>query len=154
MVASELGLWKISPRRITSAFGLLLKEHLDRTPTGNALAARFVEAIGGYIETHGYKFPPISRASDPDRAGHVGYLIEDDKHGPLYLFIPSVFRALFVHQFGEEVYEALRAAGYLVCHGSRHNRFTKRVPSGPDGEKKRMDFVAVKASIRYVPAPA
>ena len=153
VVATELGLWKISTRRITAAFGLILKEHLDRTPTGNALAARFIEAIGGYLETHGHKFPPVSRANDPDRAGHAGYLIEDAKHGPLYLFIPSVFRALFVEQFGEEIYEALRTTGHMVCHGSRHNRFTKRVPAGPDGVKKPMDFIAIKAGIRFVSEP-
>jgi hypothetical protein len=152
LLATELGLWKISARRISSAFGLLLKEHLDRTPTGNALVARIVEALAGYIETHGDKFPSMSVANDPDRAGHVGYLIEDDKHGTLYLFIPAVFRTLFIKQFGDEVYEALRAAGYLVSHGSRNNRFTKRVPAGPDGEKKPMDFVAIKASIRYAPS--
>jgi putative DNA primase/helicase len=152
VLATELGLWTISARRVSSAFGLLLKEHLDRTPTGNALAARIVEALAGYIETHGDKFPSMTAANDPDRAGHVGYLIEDDKHGTLYLFIPAIFRTLFIKQFGEEVYEALRAAGYLVCHGSRHNRFTKRVPAGPDGEKKPMDFIAIKASIRYTPS--
>lgn len=150
VTASKLGLWQVSARRISSAFGLLLKEHLDRTPTGNALVARILEAIAGYIETHGDKFPTMSLANDRDRAGHVGYLIED-KHDTLYLFIPAIFRTLFVKQFGEEVYEALRTAGYLVCHGSRHNRFTKRVPAGPDGEKKPMDFIAIKASIRYAP---
>ncbi len=152
LLATELGLWNISTRRISSAFGLLLKEHLDRTPTGNALVARIVEALAGYIETHGDKFPAMSVANDPDRAGHVGYLIEDDKHGTLYLFIPAIFRTLFIKQLGEEVYEALRVAGYLVSHGSRNNRFTKRVPAGPDGKKKPMDFVAIKASIRYAPS--
>lgn len=151
VVATKLGLWDISSNRISAAFGLLLREHLDRTPTGNALVARIVETIGGFLETHGDKFPATSVANDPDRAGHMGYLVEDDKHHTLYLFIPSVFRALFVKQFGEEVYEALRAADYLVCHGSRHNRFTKRVPAGPDGERKPMDFIAIKASIRYAP---
>lgn len=151
LLATELGLWNISERRISSAFGLLLKEHLARTPTGNAMEERIVEAIAGYIETHRDKFLSTSTANDHDRAGHVGYLIEDRKHGPLYLFIPDTFRKLFVTQFGEEVYEALRTAGHLVCHGSRHNRFTKRVPAGPGGEKKPMDFIAINARIRYSP---
>lgn len=154
VVATELGLWSIPTRRINSAFGLLLKEHLDRTPKGNSLAARFVEAVAGYIDTHRHMFPPVSRANDPDLSGHVGYLIEHDEHGPLYAFLPAVFRELFVKKFGDEIYEALRATGNLVCHGSRHNRFTKRVAAGPDSKKKPMDFVAVKASIRYAPAPA
>ncbi len=149
VVATKLGLWDISARRIKAAFALVLQEHIARTPTGNSLAAAGIEAVAGYIETHGDKFPSMSVANDPDRAGHVGYLIEDDKHGSLHLFIPSEFRKLFVKQFGDDIFDTLRSAGYLVCHGSRQNRFSKRVPVGTGGVTRPMAFVAVRASIRF-----
>jgi len=154
-VATKLKLWPIGQSRIVAAFGLLLKEHVDRSPPGrNALARAAIEAVRAYIEAHRGKFPSLTSASDPNGGkGIAGYLADDRKQGRLYLFIPDVFRQLFHAEFGEDIYEALRAAGYLVTQQGRGNRFTKRIPGAEEGSPDRMDFIAIREAIRFTERP-
>lgn len=155
-VATRLKLWPIRHSAIIAAFGLLLKEHVDRSPPGcNALARAAIEAVWAYIEAHRGKFPPLARAGDPNGDnGIAGYLADDRKQGRLYLFIPDVFRQLFHADFGEDIYDALRAAGYLATQPGRGNRFTKRVPGAEKGSPDRMDFIAIREAIRFTTKPA
>lgn len=151
-VASELRLWAVTPMEIQAAFGLVLKEHLARQPlTGNALAAAALDDVRAYIETHRANFPPLSSANDPNaRVGLSGYTADGGKHGPLFLFVPGVFRSQFA-DYGEEVITALRSAGFLVTQPGRHNLYEKKVPTGVKGKRRAMFFIAVKNDIRYAP---
>ena len=155
-IATRLKVWPIRQTAIVAAFGLLLKEHVDRSPPSrNALARIALEAVRAYIEANRGKFPSLASASDPNGGtGIAGYLADDKKHGRLYLFIPDVFRRLFHADFGEDIYEALRAAGYLATQPGRGNRFTKRIPGSEEGSPDRMDFIAIRDAIRFTDKPA
>jgi hypothetical protein len=59
-----------------------------------------------------------------------------------------VFTELF-SEFGDEVFVALKNAGYLVTQPSRHNLYQKQVPTDEKGERRSMFFVAVREDIRY-----
>ena len=148
-VATELGLWSIRKTIILAAFGQMLREHVDRSPPGrNALANAAIEAVRAYIETHHSKFPPLSAVNDPNKqSGNAGYLAKD-RFGALFLFIPGVFADLF-REFGDEVFVALKGAGYLATQPSRHNHYQKQVPTGAKGERRSMFFVAIREDIRY-----
>lgn len=151
-VASELGLWAVTPQEVQAAFGLVLKEHLERQPpTGNALSAVALDAVRAYIETHRANFSPLSAINDPNvRAGLLGYTTDDPGHGLLFLFDPFVFATLFA-DCGAELLPALRSAGYLATKRTRHNQYEKKVATSDKGKRRSMFFIAVKNDIRYAP---
>lgn len=155
-VASRLKFWPIPESSIVAAFGLLLKEHVDRSPPGrHALARAAIEAVRAYIEANRGKFPSLASATDPNGGAVItGYLADDKKQGRLYLFIPDAFRRLFHADFGEDIYEALRTAGYLAAQPGRGNRLTKRIPGTEKGSPHRMDFIAIREAIRFTDKPA
>lgn len=151
-VATKVGLWSIQRQAIVDAFGLVLREHVVRSPPGrNALADAALEAVRAYVESHRGSFPPLSAANDPNtRSGIAGYLADDRRHGTLFLFIPGVFRGHF-GEFGEDIYVTLKSAGYLVTQRGRHNLFQKRIPAGFEGAGGSMLFIAIRDTIRYAP---
>ena len=151
-VATELCLWSIRKATILAAFGLLLREHIRRAPPGrNAIEEAALDEVRTYIETHRGSFVPLLSANDPNaRDGFSGYFLDDPKRGRLYLFPTGAFRRLFGH-LGEEVYAVLKRSGHLATQEDRHNTFQRRMPKGPDGKRRSVEFVAVKDSVRYVP---
>lgn len=148
-VATKLGLWEIDRKNVITAFALVLKEHVERFPARrNVMASAAIEEVRAYIETHHQKFLPIAQANDPNKPSGISGYVAKDKHGVIYLFVPGVFEKLFAH-YGDEVYAALRAAGFLVTQRSRRNYYQKRVPSVSGGKRRSMDFVAVREDVRY-----
>ena len=149
-VATKLGFWSVKREAIVAAFGLLVREHVDRSPPGrNALADAAIEAVRSYIETHRSGFPPLTSVNDPNaKSGIAGYFTEDRDHGKLFLFIPGTFRSLF-ERFGDDLYKVLKDSGYLVTQPQRHNLFEKKVPTGVKGKRRAMFFIAVREEIRY-----
>lgn len=148
-VATKIGLWTIERKTIIDAFALVLNEHAQRFPSRrNVMATAAIEAVCAYIETHHAKFVPIALANDPNKPNGISGYIAKNKQGMLYLFVPGVFKRLF-SDYGDEVYAALRAAGFLVTQRSRHNLYQKRVPGAAGEPRRSMFFVAVREGIRY-----
>jgi hypothetical protein len=152
-VASKLGILSIRKEStITAAFGLVVREHIERQPK-EATTTRddVVEAVRGYVQSFRSSFIPLEQYSSPDRkSGIPGFTVDDKTHGLLYLFLVDAFKKRFEKEFGTTVYQHLRDADYLVTHLNRNNRFSKRVPHSASEQPQRVDFIAIKATIQYV----
>jgi hypothetical protein len=97
LVASKLEILKLKPVTIISAFGLVVKDHIDRQPDEvSNVAQGVVDAVRGYVQSHRSSFIPLDQYGSPDRKGGVpGFTVEDKNHGPLYLFLTDTFKQKF-----------------------------------------------------------
>ncbi len=138
----------LKPSDVFKALGLLLREQVDRLKGATTPVAQAVrEAVRTFIESNPGKFLPIEQAGNTTTNGLAGY-IKRTKQGPLYLFIPGVFKERFVSKFGEETYAHLAAAGLLRTQETRGNLYQVRLDlPGQQDKHDRRSFVAISGAI-------
>ncbi len=147
--AATHGVLPVERKHVYEALGLVLREQSIRLQGARTPVAReVIEAVRHYLQTNPARFLPLSCAADPTPSNGLAGYIKPVKGKPAYLFFPGTFNAQFTAKFGNEGFAHLRAAGYLLTQPNRENRFQVRVQTAGQGDKgKRMDFVAISASI-------
>lgn len=142
----------IKRQDLNRAVGGLFKEHIERlNSTRTPVAQAAIEAVRHFILTNPARFLPLVQAGDPNKPNQLAGYVKRGEPGNLYLFFPGTFNEKFVDVFGSEVYDHLRAAGFLAQQKGRHNRYLARVPAhGLSGEDSpRLNFVAIRERILF-----
>lgn len=148
-IASNYGVLPVERRDVYEALGLLLREQVDRlNGVRTPVAQEAIEAVRHYLQTNPARFLPFERAGEPTQVNGLAGYVKRSKGGAIFLFFPGAFREQFVSKYGEEVFAHLRAAGFLICHDARENRYQAHIPTpGQEERRVRRDFVAIPEAI-------
>lgn len=149
-LASIFGILDVDLKTITTAFGLVLMEHIARQPkSADSIAQDVIDTVAGFLQSNPGSFVPLSQfGSEKQKNGIAGYTDCDSKYGELFLFNVAKFKEKF-HGLGPKVYDVLRQHKFLVAHKNRNNRLMKWVPGPKGAPKLRSTFIAIKKEILY-----
>jgi len=146
LIAVNFNILPIKRIEIIDAFGLVMREYIDRQAAGSTpLTDQLVSAVRGCLDEGSGRFPRLKTFNDGQHSTVYGFRRKSRRHGELYLFLPHIFDRLFNGKFGSFSYEILEEAGFLVKTDGRGNQYQVRIPV--TGEQK--SFIAIKASIRF-----
>lgn len=146
VIASRLKILPITKDEVIEAYALVLQQTIAQQTNGaTPLATSLFEAIKVVLADNS-KFNELQFFNRCNGTSSLlGYRTQTKNHGNLYLFMPGVFKRLFITPFGGVAYSLLADAGYLVTSENRGNQFQARIP----GTKQRPSFIAIKEAIRY-----
>lgn len=144
VLACQLKVLPIKSIDIINAFGLVMKEHIDRQSSGSTpLVAELVSDVRGSLDESSGRFRPLAEFGDGSTIH--GYRWKARKHGDLFLFLPHVFDRLFKDKYGGVAYGMLEESGFLVKTAGQGHQYQVRIPK----LEKKKSFIAIKACIQF-----
>lgn len=145
-IASRFKILPVKRSEIVEAYGIVMKEHLDRQKAGTTpLADQLVTAVMGCIDESPARFPSLASFNDASNANIYGYRWKSKSKGDVILFLPSVFIRLFIEKFGSNAYGIIKQSGYLVTTTGRGYQYQVKIP----GTKDPKSFIAISEKIRF-----